>query len=116
MTCKRGAQFGNKNAYKHGFYAKEFKASERRALSEMSTADLNEEIDAMRVHFLRFLEFDNGQAKGLDYKTQLSKLRAIGLYMGCMASLVRTQNGEKSALEQEIQDALNELRGEMGID
>ena len=117
MTKKRGAQPDNKNALKHGFYAKQFKPSERRALREMSATDLQDEIHAMRVHFLRFLEFDNQQAKDLDYKTHLSKLRAMSIYTGRLASLLRIQyGGAKSKLEQTIEDALDEIREELEIE
>jgi hypothetical protein len=52
---KQGAQPGNKNALKHGFYADKFTAAESTKLDSQGETDLKAEIAALRVCIDRLL-------------------------------------------------------------
>lgn len=86
---KRGAQPNNKNAYKHGFYAKHFSLKENEALHESPLTSIPDVIDILRVSNFRFLEIYTKSLQGLDYKEQLAGIRALGLTGGAIASLTR---------------------------
>lgn len=49
MKKKRGGQSGNKNAAKHGFYAKLLSAEEITRLNEITEVNLDDEIAILRV-------------------------------------------------------------------
>ena len=53
-TRKRGAQPGNTNALKHGFYTKNFSLAERRGLEATQEIVLADEIALLRVLIRRF--------------------------------------------------------------
>jgi hypothetical protein len=92
MTSKkRGAQSGNHNAFRHGFYSSAFKDRERRLLSSMPATDLAAEIDLIRVANYRFLQALNAVPGPLDVETQLAALRAVNLSAQSIASLIRAQ-------------------------
>jgi hypothetical protein len=46
---RRGAQPGNKNALRHGFYSRQFKAEEIKRLDEQDPTDVKAEIELLRV-------------------------------------------------------------------
>ena len=46
---KRGGQPGNTNAYKHGFYTKNFSPAERKGLQATQGVVLGDEIALLRV-------------------------------------------------------------------
>lgn len=88
---RRGAQPGNRNALKHGYYSRLFKSVELGALSKIPAADLSPEIDLVRLSVSRFLEALNSAPESVDVETRLSILRAIILSADSINSLVRTQ-------------------------
>jgi hypothetical protein len=53
---KRGGQPGNTNAFKHGFYTKNFSLAERRGLQAANGVVLGDEIALLRVLIRRFAE------------------------------------------------------------
>ncbi len=53
---KRGGQPGNTNAFKHGFYTKNFSLAERRGLTAIEGVVLGDEIALLRVLIKRFAE------------------------------------------------------------
>ncbi len=91
LPRKKGAQPGNNNAFKHGFYSTIFKEEERRILSEVPLTDLTAEIELIRVTIKRFLEALAASRAELDFETQLTALRAVNLSAQSIATLLRAQ-------------------------
>lgn len=108
---KRGAQPGNSNALKHGFYSSIFKDNERRLLSEVPLTDLTAEIELIRVTNKRFLEALQASKGTLDFETQLTALRAVNLSAQSIATLLRTQT-----LNMLRGDDLTQALGDWGSD
>lgn len=50
---KRGAQPGNRNALKHGFYSRLFTTADKSRLDQISEGDLSSEIKLLRVSIYR---------------------------------------------------------------
>jgi hypothetical protein len=100
MKNKRGAQPGNNNAFKHGFYSAAFEAEEARLLDGSSIDDLTAEIELIRVMNMRFLESLRSSLEPLDRETQLSALRAVTLSAQAITGLTRLQNLRSSADER----------------
>ncbi|MCJ7583963.1 MAG: hypothetical protein MUO30_04235 [Anaerolineales bacterium] len=86
-TRKGGAQPGNKNAFKHGIYAKRFTPEDAGVLVQMGK-ELDGEIALLRVHI-------NGLAlklEGTHYgKAALSQLYCMGDLIMKVANIVRIQ-------------------------
>jgi len=91
MNCKRGAQMGNRNAFKHGFYSDQFKQAERMSLSQIPNTDLTDEIEVVRVQIRRYLEAETGALDQIDYETRLQALRTVSLAAESLTRLIRTQ-------------------------
>ncbi len=91
MSKKRGAQPGNKNALKHGFYSSSFKEHELHALNQISLTNTSGEIELMRVSLKRFLEAQNSSSQPLDLEMQISQLRAINQTTYNIDKMIRTQ-------------------------
>jgi hypothetical protein len=89
MSRKRGGQPGNRNAYKHGFYARYFTLSENRALSDIPLTDVTNQIGLLRVQVDRFMQVYTASLDKLDYEERLVGLRALTLAVGRIASLER---------------------------
>ena len=92
MNRKRGAQPGNRNAIKHGFYSDQFKQAERMSLSLVQPADLTAEIQLFRVQLRRYLEAETVELGRMDYETRLQALHIFSLAAECFNRLVRTQS------------------------
>jgi hypothetical protein len=88
---KKGAQPGNSNAMKHGFYSALFKDRERQLLHDLPAADLSAEIELIRVTNARFLEALMATKGTQDYEANLTALRAINLSAQSIAMLLRAQ-------------------------
>lgn len=117
MTKKRGAQPGNANALKHGFYARFFNRAEKTALSNSVSGNLNDEIPLLRTFIARTVRSIQGQAD-LPLEDELASLRAITLAIGRLESMIRTQRlalGELSATDQAIQEGLRLAREDLHI-
>ncbi len=124
--AKRGAQEGNKNALKHGFYAKAFSPEEIARLDVTDPLDVAAEVALNRVLIDRLQaqinftaetrsDSNGNQIRDEHYLRQLSALAAMTAAQG---SLVRTQylvKGKAGDVQQAILTALEELRLEMGI-
>ncbi len=84
-----GAQPGNRNAFKHGFYAKQYFPLE---LSDLSTAlgdGLSDEIALLRVIIRRVFDFANDH-ENQDLNTWSSSLNTLGAACTRLAGLLRT--------------------------
>jgi hypothetical protein len=105
LTRRRGAQPGNVNAVKQGFYAKQFRRSEIKDLQDQKTVDLINEISMLRVFMRRVTEKSNPAAP-LDEDLEL--LRTLSLAAVCLNRLVRTQLLVLSSTNQDtIEDLVN---------
>jgi hypothetical protein len=91
LNRKRGAQPGNRNAFKHGFYSDQFKQAERNSLSLVQPADLTDEIQLFRVQLRRYFEAETVALGQMDYETRLQALHIFSLAAACFNRLVRTQ-------------------------
>lgn len=91
MKRERGAPPGNQNAFKHGFYSSLFQEQEHDVLDQLSSVDVEGEIDLLRVATARLLETLQDDEKPRDLQTELSILRAIVLGTMSINGLVRTR-------------------------
>lgn len=115
---KRGAQPGNLNAYKHGFYSRRFRAIELSDLSTVLTDDLDDEIALLRVIMRRVFDFADSDAESLDdWSMALSTLGAAATRL---AGLLRTQQVITGGKGGDVVDLLSEAIGvvahELGVD
>jgi len=90
MKKKPGAPPGNRNALKHGFYARSFSPAERNSLASEMLGQFKDEIPLLRVLLARTAQ-SLQQQKGLSFEDQLSALRTVTLAIGRLESLTRTQ-------------------------
>jgi len=89
MSKKRGGQPRNRNAFKHGFYAKYFSPYERKALSDIPITDMTDQIRLLRVQVDRFMQAYTASLDKLSYEERLVGLRAITLAVERIASMER---------------------------
>ena len=108
MKNKRGAQLGNDNAVKHGFYSAAFKDEEARLLDESQSADLTAEIELIRVMNMRYLESLKNSAEPLDPETQLSALRAVTLSAQAIIGLLRIQK-LRAAADKDMDEIMKQF-------
>jgi hypothetical protein len=85
---KRGAPYGNKNAYKHGFYARHYTPQEVSDFEEMEPLDVRNEIELIRALMRRVLE--SSQTSNT-HGENLDTLRAICMGNLTLTRLIRTQ-------------------------
>ncbi len=90
LSRKRGAQSGNRNAFKHGRYSDQFKLAERMSLSQAEKTDLTAEIELFRVELRRYFAAESAALGSIDYDTRLQALHAFSLAIECFNRLVRT--------------------------
>ena len=86
---QRGAQPGNLNALKHGFYSRYFKASEVEAVQDLHGVDLGEEIEALRVIIRRVLALSSDID---DVNTGLRLLSTFSAAAAQLSGLVKVQS------------------------
>lgn len=126
MTKKPGAQRGNKNAEKHGFYSKNFTPDETKRLATSDRYSLDDEIDLLRVCIdrlnkeLSFDEVERTDAQGNTSRDAhyLGQLNTLSVMTQSISTLIRTHyltRGKGGAVETGIMEALEELRLEMGL-
>lgn len=87
---KRGAQPGNSNALKHGFYSQAFKQSERELLSSVSEASFDNERDLIRVVMHRTMQ-GISVAENPTVEEYLSALRTFAFAAAVLERLDRSQ-------------------------
>ena len=86
---KRGAQPGNTNSFRHGFYSRRFHQLELDDLVNQPNAGLEDEITLLRVTLRRAFEFANDQVQ--DAETWGRMLATMATAAGRLAYLLRTQ-------------------------
>ena len=111
---KRGAQPGNTNALKHGFYSKQLKDLSPAEIDAAFDVDLASEIAILRLATRRLLEFAEGEPS---YESAAQTLSLIAMATGKLARLMRVQQLLGRSQEDEataaINQALNEVVAEM---
>ena len=109
---KVGGQAGNLNAYKHGFYARDFPTKDLADLDSVEFTGLLDEIKLLRVHIRRLVEL-NRQSD--DFADALNLLRGLCLACSCINRLIKTQHflvGSVDPVSKAIMDSLDELISE----
>ena len=110
-----GAQPGNKNAQKHGFYSRNFTKDETARLETSDRYSLDDELDLLRVYVDRISKNIRLDQIGED---DLKALNTLSLMTQSISTMIRTHyltKGKGGLIEQGILEALEELRLEMGL-
>lgn len=89
-TRKRGAQPGNKNALKHGFYSGRFKKIELDDL-DVVNAGVQDEIALLRISIRRL--FEHVTDEGVDVETWINYLNSISAALARLSILLKVQAG-----------------------
>jgi two-component sensor histidine kinase len=112
---QRGAQTGNTNALKHGFYSRQFRQIDLADLDSIQTG-LEQEIALLRVQMRRALETINSHPPDPDYV--LKSLSVLGSTATRIAGITRAQNiltgGDKSSMAL-ISQAIAEINKELKL-
>ena len=113
---RRGAQSGNNNALKHGFYSRKFKTIEINDLDVLESNDkLQDEILLLKVVIRRVWEMASTSAVDLD--SWAMALGVLGMAMTRQAGLLRVQammGGGNSEITNAISQAIKEVTDEFG--
>jgi hypothetical protein len=107
---KKGAQPGNKNALKHGFYASTFTSSENEDLEAVIAQNLDDEITMLRVALRRTFEV---VASSADADAACFALSALGQASIRLAGLLKTQRMLQGSGSVDVAAALNQALGEV---
>lgn len=112
---KRGAQPGNRNALKHGFYSRLFREGELTDLTTVESGALEDEVVMLRVSIRRMFEMTDEAA---DLKEWGITLNTLGLAASRLARLLKVQQdlsgseGDSSAeLAEALRQAVEEVVG-----
>ncbi len=100
---RRGAQPGNLNALKHGFYSRSFRKFEIDDLDTTTATDLAGEINALRIVIRRLLELS---VDNTDTDTGIKFLATLSLSLVRLSSLLRSQVRINQGLESETFNAI----------
>jgi uncharacterized protein YjcR len=117
---KRGAQPGNKNAIKHGFYSRYYRRRELSDLDLQAAAmddrqALAEEIAMLKILIRRVLELNEGETS---LGEAIDILTALSLAANRMANMIKVQKtifGDESSYSVLLQKALEEAARRLGI-
>jgi len=88
-TRKRGAQSGNRNAHKHGFYARAFQASDQLEISSPGQDRLQDEINLLRVLIANTAQVIQ-PAQNPSFQETISALYTVSLALSRLDSLHHT--------------------------
>ncbi len=124
MSSRRGAPSGNKNAYKHGFYSRDFPKTDLRDLESVDLKGLAEEISLTRLHLRKLTEYALAAPTLAEY---LDILRVSNLYTSSLNRLVKTQillakeshrlgAGVDSSMIEMLEQALAEAQADWTFD
>jgi hypothetical protein len=114
-TRPRGAQPGNSNALKHGFYTRRFKRQHLDGVEAASLKDLVEEIALIRIFTRRLVETCDPSADVYDLA---GILRAICLASATITRIIKVQSllgSNSNQWSEAIDIAIRELGQELGI-
>ncbi len=113
---RRGAQPGNSNALKHGFYTRRFKKNDLNGVEETSIKGLTEEIALIRIFTRRLVE---SCAQSADMYDLAGILRAICLASTSITRIIKAQSflaSYTSDFSRDVEEAIRQVRVELGID
>lgn len=112
----RGAQPGNTNAVKHGFYSRKFRPQELDDLDLLMMGNLDDEIAMLRVIIRRVFDLTNGEDSTIE--TWTAGMETLGKACSRMAGMLRTQHligrAGNDAL-QTLRDALTNVTAELKL-
>lgn len=112
---KRGAQPGNLNALKHGFYSEQFRETEVEDLESLLDGGLKDEIALLRVMLRRFLQVKDG----FDNLNEAARvLQVINTTAGTLANLLRIQASigrQDNETLDIINEVIEEILGELAV-
>jgi hypothetical protein len=115
---KRGGQPGNTNAFKHGFYTKNFSLAERRGLQASEGIVLGDEIALLRVLIRRFAE-EILSSQGAAPIETAQHLAVVSEAMLRLASLLRTDHmlggAQSSTFIKQLSLVLEEITDENAL-
>jgi hypothetical protein len=115
---KIGAQPGNSNAWKHGFYAAAFTSAEKDRLQGTEMDQLQHEETLIRVLILRAWRSLRSVRSAITYQEYLFTLRGICYAIYVIARLQRSRRrlfGDMTDLEKDIQLGVAEACADLGI-
>lgn len=99
------AKKGNKNALKHGLYAKNFTPEERKKLKAMAEDDLRFEIAATRLAMSKIM--DTITSPEPDLEKTIPQLHAAGITLNTFVKTHALLSGSYSPLDDALQEALD---------
>lgn len=111
---KRGAQPGNLNALKHGFYSRQFRSRERVDLDALLSLDLIDEIHLLRILMRRLLEVSNDTE---DLDQCLAVLKATSVAAARLTGMLRAQKllGQSGDMSDLISQAIADVNQELDL-
>jgi hypothetical protein len=109
---KRGAPYGNQNAYKHGFYSQHFTRAEMDDLSEMEPLELDDEIELIRTLMRRVLESSTDNTSHAD---NIDTLRSICMGNITLTRLIRTHYLKPKENNHSLPKELIEILAELDV-
>lgn len=93
MPNKRGAPFGNRNAYKHGFYSRAAPRPEKGEIGGPVRGPLKPEINLLRVLISRIAEdILSPGAQPLSFQQNMDALHTVAMAVARLTSLHRTSS------------------------
>ena len=104
----RGAQPGNTNAVKHGFYSRKFRPQELDDLDLLMMGNLDDEIAMLRVIIRRVFDLTNAEDSTVE--TWTAGMETLGKACTRMAGMLRTQH----LIGRTADDALATLKAALG--
>ena len=111
-----GAQPGNSNAFKHGYYAKNYFPLELKDLDTALGEGLQDEISLLRVIIRRVFEFANDD-QNQDLETWSRSLNTLGAAATRLAGLLRTNQiigGAPTDTLEILANSLGKVAHELG--
>jgi hypothetical protein len=112
---RRGAQPGNTNALKHGFYARNLPLNDTAGLDDLPLDALADEITLLRILIRRVAE-NIGPDQSLEKSAEY--LRVVTFSMTCLTRLMRTQTyiGINPPRQNPFQDLLHQALRELAVE
>jgi hypothetical protein len=113
---RRGGQLGNTNALKHGFYTRRIHRRDLSGVEDTSIKGLAEEIALIRIFTRKLIE---SSADTADLYEIAGILRAVCLASSTITRIIKAQAflvNDPSGFYQEVDEALRQVRLEMGLD
>jgi hypothetical protein len=105
---KRGAQPGNSNALRHGFYSRHFTRAENAGLDSDIKGEFIDEINIARINVLRLAELLKDH-KNMSVSDFIAASNALNNHLDRIQSLTRAQNFIYRNMTT-IEQALEELK------